>query len=293
MIVLTTPTGNIGSKVLTHLLNEASAIPALRLIARDPAKLPSRLPASVQIMQGNTSDPALLRRALEGAATLFWCQPDTPAASDYFQAYENCSRAALEAVTAAGIKRIVAISAAGDDAPPPSGPVSALRAMERMLAESGASCRFLRCGSFYSNLLWQWESITREGVFAYSMPGHIAGPHVAPNDIARVAARLLEDGAWQGNESPPLCGPRNLSYDDMATDLSHHLGRRVRYQSVPAPAYRNHCVQTGLSTSAAQALTDMFDYLASGYQDDPRTDRSLTPTTFSEWLRDNAPPYEC
>lgn len=78
MIVVTTPTGTIGSRVLAGLL-QATTTP-LRVIARDPGRLPVGLPAHVEVVSGQTNDPAVLRQAFASASALFWCQPDTPTA---------------------------------------------------------------------------------------------------------------------------------------------------------------------------------------------------------------------
>lgn len=283
MIVLTTPTGNIGSKVLSALQAAPAPAAPLRLIVRDPAKLPASLPSSVEIMRGATDDPATLQRALRGADTLFWCQPDTPAAEDYLKAYDDWGRLACQAIDTAGVSRVVAITGAGGEPSMPAGPASGLALIEKRLSASKAALRFLRCGSFFSNLLWQWDAITRDGVFGYSMPGDIPSPQVATEDIARVAAGLLLDPAWKGRESISLLGPRDLSYNDIAAELSRQLGRPVRYEQMPAGAYRELCLQAGLSRSAAQGLVDMFTYLANGYREEPRADRTLTPTTFARW----------
>jgi uncharacterized protein YbjT (DUF2867 family) len=49
MIVVTTPTGNIGSQVVKHLL---AANEAVRVIVRDPAKLAPEVQGSVDVVQG-------------------------------------------------------------------------------------------------------------------------------------------------------------------------------------------------------------------------------------------------
>lgn len=61
------------------------------------------------------------------------------------------------------------------------------------------------------------------------MPGDTPGPHVAPDDIARVSAGLLLDRCWDGKQSLPLLGPQDLSYNEMAEELSRQFCRPVRY----------------------------------------------------------------
>ncbi len=283
MIAITTPTGNIGSKILNRLVE--SNAPAGRLLARNPAKLPPEALGRFEIVEGSMDDPAALRRLMDGVDTLFWCQPDAPAAPDYVGAYEELARLGAEAIHNAGISRVVAISAAGEPGDTPAGPITALHRMEEILAGIGAAVRFLRCGSFFENLLWQWDQILEEGRFTYPAPGDAPGPQVATADIANVASDLLLSTDWTGQESIPLLGPRDLSFDEMAAILSDALGRSIRYQPSSASSYIAALQKLGQSKSAAQGLVDMFAFLCGTYRSPNDADHSLTPTTFSQWLK--------
>jgi uncharacterized protein YbjT (DUF2867 family) len=283
MITITTPTGQIGSQVLRALLAKGGT--PLRVLVRDARKLPQEVQNSVEAVEGDIHDPKVLDRAMEGARALFWCQPDCPDSPDYVGAYQRLATTASDSIRACAVSRVVAISAAGSPGERPAGPISALHRMEAELVQSGAACRFLRCGSFFENLLWQWEGIQKSGVFCYCIPGDRPGPQVATNDIAAVAARLLSDPQWTGNAAIPLVGPKDLTFDEMATELASALERPVRYQAMVPNSYRDLLVSMGQSNDAAQGLVDMFTYLADGYQTSADTDRSLTPTTLAEWLR--------
>lgn len=287
MIVLTTPTGNIGSQVLRRLL--ARSISPLRLIVRDPLRLPVQLPSDIEIIQGNTNDPAVLRRALKGAKALFWCQPDTPAAENYLQAYEDWSTLAGAAIRESEITHVVAISGAGEKPSVPAGPASGLHRMEEIFSQSPASFRFLRCGSFYSNLLGDWESITRNGEFFGCIPGNQPAPHLAVEDISRVAVDLLSDLSWKGHQALQLLGPHDMSFDEMASELSLKLDRTVQYKQIPAAEFKDIVMQSGMSDSGAQSLLDIAEYLTNHYKTVPGVNRSITPTTFAQWL-DGLPP---
>jgi uncharacterized protein YbjT (DUF2867 family) len=283
MIALTTPNGNIGSKVLTRLLDANS--PSVRLLARNPEKVPLVARDRFEVTQGSMDDPAALARLMDGADTLFWCQPDAPAADDYLAAYEELARLGAEAIRGAEVSRVVAISAAGEPGDIPAGPITALHRMENILAETGAAMRFLRCGSFFENLLWQWDPILEQGIFTYPAPGDVPGPQVATADIAKVAADLLQTSGWSGQETIPLLGPKDLSFDEMAALLSEALGRTVRYQESSPSDHIAAMRSMGQSESAAQGLVDMFTYLAGQYQTSPSANRGLTPTTFDSWLQ--------
>ena len=71
MVVITTPTGQIGKQVLALLLHHQHQDP-IRVIVRDPIRLDSGVRSQVEIVQGSHDDPAVLSRALEGAEARFW-----------------------------------------------------------------------------------------------------------------------------------------------------------------------------------------------------------------------------
>src|SRR5213593_511353 len=71
-ILVTTPTGNIGRKVVPELLAPEFSV---RVIVRDPARLPVEIRDQVEVVRGSTDDAATLRRALDGVEALFWCVP--------------------------------------------------------------------------------------------------------------------------------------------------------------------------------------------------------------------------
>src|SRR6266496_2338743 len=156
-ILVTTPAGNIGRKVLRELLAPEFSV---RVIAREPARLPGEIREQVEAVRGSTDDPAALRRALEGVESLFWCVPTESLQETNVRGhFERFARAASRAVREAGTPRVVTISVGGKGVARNAGPISALHAMEDLLNESGAAIRHLRCGSFMENFLWQTRPI--------------------------------------------------------------------------------------------------------------------------------------
>jgi uncharacterized protein YbjT (DUF2867 family) len=83
MIVVTTPTGHIGSQLVANLL---AANEAVRMIARDPARLAAevrdRLNSGVEIVAGSSDDACVLMSALEGAESLFLVVPPSFSTND-------------------------------------------------------------------------------------------------------------------------------------------------------------------------------------------------------------------
>jgi uncharacterized protein YbjT (DUF2867 family) len=73
MIVLTTPTGNVGSQLLTELLNAGTE--SMPVIVRDPSRTDQTVREQVEVIVGSHDDPAVLDQALDGAQGLFWLVP--------------------------------------------------------------------------------------------------------------------------------------------------------------------------------------------------------------------------
>jgi uncharacterized protein YbjT (DUF2867 family) len=75
MIVITAPTSNIGHQVLANILDTGEPI---RVIARDPARLPARTRECVEVVQGSHGDFNVVSQAFAGADTVFWLLPPSP-----------------------------------------------------------------------------------------------------------------------------------------------------------------------------------------------------------------------
>ncbi len=75
MIVVTTPTGNIGAHVVKHLL---AAGEPLRLIVRDPKKLPDAVRDQVEIVEGSHGDADVLDRRFAVPTPCFGCAHPRP-----------------------------------------------------------------------------------------------------------------------------------------------------------------------------------------------------------------------
>ncbi len=283
MVVITTPTGNIGSQVLQDLLSNRESI---RVIARDPNRLAPEARNRVEIVVGSHGDGAVVNRAFQDADSVFWVVPPDPRAASVETAYVDFARPAAKALRQQGVKRVVGVSALGRGTPwaTHAGLATASFAMDDLIASSGVSYRALTMPSFMDNLLRQFEAITKNGVFALPIDGDRKLPSAATCDVARVAARLLLDHSWTGVASVPVLGPEDLSYNDMARALSEVLGRPVRFERISNDAFKARLMGRGMSDAMAQGNVDMWIAKGNGIDNAvKRTPESSTPTTFSDW----------
>src|SRR5262245_1570535 len=242
-ILVTTPTGKIGSKIVPELLAPEFSV---RVIVRDPARLPEDIREQVEVVSGSSDDPATLERALDDVEALFWCVPTEPLLEVNVRGhYERFADAAFQALRKSGTPRVVTISAVGKGLARNAGPISGLHAMEDILNESGAALRHLRCGFFMENFLLQARDISERGLISYPMPGHIPIPMAAVTDIADAALKWLVRQEWKGIEGIPVHGPEDLSYSQAAVVMERILARPVEYRQSPASDYVRTMFRSG------------------------------------------------
>jgi uncharacterized protein YbjT (DUF2867 family) len=283
VIVLTTPTGQIGRQVLERVVAGSEPV---RVIAREPERIPAQLRGRIEIVEGSHGEADTVGRAFAGADAVFWLVPPDPRASSVDAAYVDFSRPACAALTQPGVKRVVGISTLGRGTPwaQNAGLVTASLRMDDLIARSGVSYRAVTNPSFMDNLLRQIEPIKTQGVFSLPIDGDLRQPSACTRDIAATAARLLLDHGWSGVASVSVLGPEDLSYNDMARTMSEVLGRPIRFERISTDAYRARLVARGMSDAMAQANVDMWVGYDHGMDTaEPRTPDNTTPTSFRAW----------
>ena len=109
--------------------------------------------------------------------------------------------------------------------------------------------------------------------------------------MGAVAARLLADEGWTGQEDVPVLGPEDLSMNDMAVIVSEVLGREVRYRQIPLDALKAQQLDRGSSESFAQGYVDMMRAKNEGMDNAAeRTTATRTSTSFRQWCEEELKP---
>jgi uncharacterized protein YbjT (DUF2867 family) len=290
MIVVTAPTGIIGHQVLENVLGSKQPI---RVIARDPSRLPPHIRERVEVVQGSHGDLDVVNQAFAGADAVFWLVPPDPHAKSVEAAYVDFTRPACQAFKSRDVRRVVGVSALGRGTAVVghAGLATASLAMDDLIAGSGVSYRALTMPSFMDNLLRQVASIKNQGLFFLPISGDRKLPSCATRDIAAVAARLLLDPSWSGQGHVAVLGPEDLSFDDMAQVMSEVLGKPVRFQQMPGEAFKARLTGFGMSEAMAQGTLDMMVAKNQGLDNaEPRTPESTTPTGFRRWCEEALKP---
>ena len=283
MIVVTAPTGLIGHQVLQRLLDRDAPV---RVVVRDPARLPDDVRERADVVPGSHADPDVVEKAFAGADAVFWLVPPDYRAADVLDAYVGFSRPAAAAFTGQGVRRVVGVSALGRGSAPAgrAGLVTASLAMDDLIAGTPVSYRALTMPSFMDNTLRQVEQIRTLGELSAPVDGERKVPFCATRDIAAVAADLLLDDSWSGSGSVPVLGPEDLSFQDQARIMAEVLDRPIRFRRTPEAEVRAGLIGLGASEPMAQAVLDMWRAKDDGLDNaEPRTPQATTPTSFRQW----------
>lgn len=286
MIIITTPTGDIGHQVLENVLQSGEAV---CVIARDPARIPVILRERVEVVQGSHGDADVVNRAFAGADAVFWLRPSAPRAPSLEAAYVDFTRPACDAIKSQGVKRVVGISnlGRGSALAGQAGIVTASLAMDDLLAGTGANFRALTLPTFMDNLLREVDSIKNQGVFSSFLDGDKPAPKCATRDIAATASKLLLDSSWSGQGHLAVLGPEDLSFNDMAHIMSEVLERPVRYQQTSPDALKARLLESGMSQAFVEGYVEMMVAKNNGLDNaEPRTPENTTPTTFRQWCEE-------
>jgi uncharacterized protein YbjT (DUF2867 family) len=286
MIVITTPTGQVGHQVLDNVLDSGEAP---RVVVRDPSDLPAEIRARVEVVEGSHGDPAVVDQAFADADAVFWLTPPNPQAPSVEAAYVDFTRPAAAAFKRQGVKRVVGVSALGRGTQwaDRAGFVAGSVAMDDLIANSGAAYRALTNPSFMDNIARQAAAIANRGAFFSPIDGDRKLPSVATRDIAAAAARLLLDDSWNGFDEVPLLGPEDISFNDMSEVISEVLGEEVRFLQTTFEAYKEQFLGFGMSDAMAQGQTDMAWAKNQGLDNAvTRTPENSTPTTFRQWAEE-------
>ncbi|MGW0779287.1 NmrA family NAD(P)-binding protein [Streptomyces sp. NPDC002913] len=284
MIVVTTPTGDIGRQLTDRLLAAGEAV---RVVVRDPARLPEHVRAGAEVVQGSHGDAHTIAEALDGADRLFWLVP--PAgfhdAGDARQYYlEFAWHAAHEA--ARRDVRMVGVTSLGRGYAGEAGLLTAALEMDAMIESAGVTYRALALPFFMENLLRQAPAI-RQGTIAMANAADRPLPTVATQDVAKAAETLLLDTSWSGRARVPVVGPDALTPADMAGIVSRTLGGTVDYRQVAVADFRSTMVRHGASPALAKDMADMVHAQNDGiYDAEPHEGGFAAGTGFQQWCQD-------
>lgn len=188
-------------------------------------------------------------------------------------------RSFVRRAKAKGVRRLVILSGRGEPE---------AQACERIVQESGLEWTVVRASWFHQNF--------SEGAFVdmvqggrITLPaGDVPEPFVDVDDIAEVALAALTEAGHKG-EVYEVTGPRLMTFDDVAIELSAATGRDIQFVQVPHDGF----IAEAKASGAPHDVIWMLDYLFATVLDGRNANltdgvqRALgrEPTDFAEYAR--------
>ena len=283
MFLVVGATGTVGSEVVAALRARGARV---RGLVRDVARARATLGDEVELAEADLGDPAAVRRALDGVARVFLLTANSPVQLDH-------ERAVLDAAAAAGVQRVVKLSAISADPGSASSFLAAHGRAEALLARSGLPAVVLRPNFFMSGLLAAADTVRAEGRI-YGTFGDGRAAMVHPRDVGEAAAAALLDPGHTGR-TYVLSGPEPVTYAEAAARLGAVLGRPVEYVDIPPDGLRGALGAAGLPGWLVEGIVEIQAQVRAGIAAMPTDGVELLtghpPRDLDAYLRERAPAF--
>jgi uncharacterized protein YbjT (DUF2867 family) len=229
-VVVTGATGKQGGSVARGLLERGHKV---RAITRDPNsnQAKSLADAGATLVAASLEDTAEIRKALEGATSLF--AMTTPFGGSDAEIRQGV--AAVDAAKAAGVHLVfTSVGSANRHTGVPH--FDSKYEVEKHIAKIGVRATILAPVAFMENLYFIKEQLAT-GVYASALAPTRALAQVAVPDIGAVAIQVLEDSPRFTGKRFDLAGDE-LTGNEVVAILSQVIGRPFSYFQVPLDVVR-------------------------------------------------------
>jgi uncharacterized protein YbjT (DUF2867 family) len=151
-----------------------------------------------------------------------------------------------------GVRNIVLLAGRGEPQVLPS---------EKAVRESGAAYTILECAFFCQNFSEAFLAPEKGEIVFPPMGG--PEPFIDADDIADVAVAALTDGKHAG-KTYELTGPRLLTLEDAAREISEASGKPIRYVPVSFETY-GELLEPVLPPGQGAFFVDLFRFVLDGH----------------------------
>lgn len=252
MILLTGATGKTGGETAKALVARGMKP---RALVRDASKAASLAAAGVELMTGDVSDEAAVRKALAGVDKVLVILPNS-------QRQLELEKKLVDLAKQAGVKHVVKMSSMEAMASATTPIPMAHWASEEHIRKSGLAWTMIKPNFFMQNLLASARTIIAQKMF--SMPMGTGKTAMSDcRDIGAVTAEVLAGKGHEG-KSYEITGPELLTFSEVADRFSEALGTTISYVAADPAAYRQILQKVLPNEWHANAVAELFRQIAEG-----------------------------
>lgn len=233
MYAITGITGKVGGEVARMLLEAGLPV---RAVVRNAEKAQEWSSRGCDVAVSSMADVAGLTAAFHGAKAVFVLPPPVFDPAPGYPEARACIDALASALLAARPEQVVSISTIGADADHDN-LLSQHTLFETVLRSLSLPLTILRPAWYVENAAWDVASARETGVIhSFLQPLDKPFPMVATRDVARVAARLLQEKRTE-LRVVELEGPTRVSPNALAQAFAVALHRAVHAVAVPRESW--------------------------------------------------------
>jgi uncharacterized protein YbjT (DUF2867 family) len=261
VILVMGATGQVGSKIVSHLLDHKQKV---RCVARSfPRK---DLFVGADFALGDANNVSFMADAMRGCSAALVMIPNNPQSNETRYYQNKIGEVIAEAIEEAGLKKVVNLSSIGADLESGTGPILGLHDQEERLNEiTHADIVHLRPAYFMENFLAGIPSIISMNRFFSTVPGDVPCHMIATRDIAARAAFLLMNPQFRGQNVESLLGERELTFNEAIKIIGQNIQKPdLEYVEVSEKDMRKFLTGSGMSEDSADGLLELQAALGNG-----------------------------
>lgn len=221
--------------------------------------IPVRTASRTSATRFNWADPDGWDAALEGIRAVYMVAPRDPG-----PAHDFVTRA-----EAAGVQQLVLLSGRGADTWGDSSFGLDMRGAEDAVRASGLEWTVLRPNNFNQNFDEEnFHAPLLRGELALPA-GEVPEPFIDIDDVADVAAAVLDEPGRHGGQVYELSGPRALTFTEAVELIAQASGLPITYKRVSPDEYTDLLVADGVNADDAHHVAEMFVLMDKGLIAEP------------------------
>lgn len=249
IVLLTGATGYVGGRLLPLLVGDGYRV---RCLVRDAARLSNRVPAGVEVVEGDVLDPASLARAMQGVRAAYYLVHSMGAVGDFEEQDRQAADNFAAAARHAGVQRIIYLGGLGDDSDELSAHLRSRHDVGRHLHAQGVPVIEFRASIIIGSGSLSFEMIRalveRLPVMVTPRWVRVAAQPIAIGDVlAYLRAGLTLDQS-NGHVTIEIGGPDRVSYGELMQKYARLRGLRRWMIPVPFLTPRLSSLWLGLVT---------------------------------------------
>jgi uncharacterized protein YbjT (DUF2867 family) len=251
-VLITGATGDTGRAAVRESI--ALGLSVRAMVHRKDDRSAALEALGAEVVVGDLLEINTVRDAMKGvdAAYLVW-----PVQPGLINATVNFAQAARET----GVKTVINLSQRSANRESTSDSCRDTYIAEEILNRSGLPVIHLRPTYFLEWLLYPWQlPYLQQGILRMPVGKGRHSP-IAADDQGRAIAALLKNPEGHIGTTIPLSGPVEMDHEQMATELSEALGRKIVFQDLPIDEYCSSIEAMGVPAYIVQHLRGaMADY---------------------------------